>query len=71
MCPSKTGKSEEVTAHDLSLSGERAYDYPKSNGSEIPVTPNEAYVTNIVTRKNEAYKSVSTASGTVDEYEYI
>jgi hypothetical protein len=44
-----------------------SYDYPKSNGSEIPISPNQAYVTNIITRENEAYKSVST-SETVDEY---
>ena len=44
-----------------------SYDYPKSSGSEIPVSPNAAYATNIATRQNEAYKSVST-SGTVDEY---
>ena len=44
-----------------------SYDYPKSNGSEIPVSPNQAYATNIIIRQNEAYKSIST-SGTVDEY---
>ena len=59
------GKSEEVTAHDHT--GERAYDYPKSATSEIPVSPNQAYVTNIVTRTNEAYKPIST-SGAVDDY---
>ena len=38
-----------------------------ASGSEIPISPNAAYATSIVTRQNEAYKSVST-SGTVDKY---
>ena len=62
-----------MTSYDRS--GERTYDYPKSipEGNMIPVSPNEAYATSIATRKNEAYKSVTT-NGTVDEYyvyEYI
>ena len=54
-----------MAAHDNT--GERTYDYPESDCSKIPVSPNQAYATHIVTRKNEAYKSVRT-SGSVDEY---
>ena len=53
---------------------ESAYSYPRVDPHEsIEAKRNEAYVTNIVTRKNEVYKPVSTASvsGTIDEYDYI
>lgn len=56
-----------MTVHDSTGRSTISYDYPKSSGSEIPVSPNAAYATSIATRQNEAYKSVST-SGTVDEY---
>ena len=69
------GESQEVTARDHTQ-GERTYDYPKvkPDDSTIQVRLNEAYATNIISEKNEAYKLVTSPNETVDEYyvyEYI
>ena len=64
-----SGDQEMATHTD-----ESAYSYPIVDPDQsIEAKRNEAYVANIVTRKNEAYKPVSTASvsGTNDDYDYI
>ena len=61
--------------HDMAThTDEGAYSYPivdpdQSTGAKR----NNAYAANIVTKKNETYKPVSTASvsGTSDEHEYV
>ena len=61
--------------HDMATyTDEGAYSYPIVDPDEsIEAKRNNAYAANIVTKKNEAYKPVSTASvsGTTDEYDYI
>ena len=64
-----SGDQEMATHTD-----ESAYSYPRVDPDKsIEAKRNDAYAANIVTKKNEAYKPVSTASvsGTIDEYDYI
>ncbi len=53
---------------------ESMYSYPIVDPDQsIEAKRNDAYAAGIVTKKNEAYKPVSTTSGngSIDEYDYI
>ena len=63
-----SGGQELATHTDESM-----YSYPVLDPDQsIEAKRNDAYAVSIITKKNEAYKPVSTASsGTTDEYDYI
>ena len=63
------GAGQELATH----TDESMYSYPVVDPDlSIEAKRNDAYAVSIVTKKNEAYKPVSTAtSGMTDEYDYI
>ena len=67
-----TGGDQELATH----TDDNMYSYPVVDPDEsIEAKRNNAYAVSIVTKKNEAYKSVSTTSvrrpTCTDEYDYI
>ena len=67
-----TGGDQELATH----TDESMYSYPVVDPDEsIEAKRNDAYATGIITKKNEAYKPVSTTSARgatcTDEYDYI